>query len=77
MSVDGRGKIITRNIVASKCIGQNELLRKYGLVELDYDNVMGRLSKLEDDSPTRYRSRLNGMEGNFTDSYLALFTYLL
>jgi CRISPR/Cas system-associated endonuclease Cas1 len=63
-TLNGKGMTIARNIVASKCLGQNEVLHKYGLLEHDYEATIDTLSKRALGQSSRRRTLMAWRSGS-------------
>jgi len=64
---NGKGVAIAKQIVLSKIEGQNMVLKKYGLEQLDLSALKGRTERLNCDDSLRYR--LNQIEGRASQHY--------
>ena len=60
---NGRGIAIAKQIVLSKLEGQNMVLKKYGLEQLDFSAFKSRIEGLKSESLKEARYRLNQIEG--------------
>jgi CRISPR-associated protein Cas1 len=66
---NGKGLEIAKTIVLSKIEGQNLVLRKYGLEQLDLLALKSRIEGLNCDSLRDARYRLNQIEGKASQHY--------
>jgi len=66
---NGKGLEIAKQIVLSKLEGQNMVLRKYGLEQLDFSAFKSRIEGLNCDSLKEARYRLNQIEGKASQHY--------
>jgi CRISPR-associated protein Cas1 len=66
---NGKGLEIAKQIVLSKIEGQNMVLRKYGLGQLDLTDFKCRVEGLESKSLREARYRLNQIEGKASQHY--------
>jgi CRISPR-associated protein Cas1 len=68
---NGKGLEIAKTIVLSKIEGQNLVLRKYGLEQLDFSALKSRVEALNCDSLGDARYRLNQIEGKASQHYFS------
>jgi CRISPR-associated protein Cas1 len=68
---NGKGIAIAKQIVLSKIEGQNLVLRKYGLEQLDFSALKSRVEALNCDSLGDARYRLNQIEGKASQHYFS------
>ena len=66
---NGKGLKVAKTIVLSKIEGQNMVLRKYGLEQLDLSALKSRIEGLNCDSLRDARYRLNQIEGKASQHY--------
>ena len=66
---NGRGIAIAKQIVLSKLEGQNMVLKKYGLEQLDFSAFKSRIEGLKSESLKEARYRLNQIEGKASQHY--------
>jgi CRISPR-associated protein Cas1 len=66
---NGKGVAIAKQIVLSKIEGQNMILKKYGLEQLDLSTLKGRIEGLNCGSLKEARYRLNQIEGKASQHY--------
>jgi len=66
---NGKGVHIAKETVLGKVLGQNQVLRKYGLRQLDVMGTKERIEKTEAEDLTSLRYRLTGIEGKCSEHY--------
>ena len=66
---NGKAIIISKNLVMSKILGQNQLLKKYGLRQLDLIRAKETLESINMENINVVRNKLTSLEGKFTDRY--------
>lgn len=65
---DGKFEGLAKSFVLGKIEGQNQVLMKYELKSID-ESIVEKVKKLKLDETTRFRSRLNGLEGKASQRY--------
>jgi CRISPR-associated protein Cas1 len=65
---DGRGLEIAKQIVLAKVEGQNQVLKKYGLRQLDFSTIE-KIRSLELEDLDQLRRRLSTYEGHVSEVY--------
>jgi CRISPR-associated protein Cas1 len=68
---NGKGIAIAKQIVLSKVQGQNMVLRKYGLEQLDFSAFKSKIDSLSCGSLKDARYRLNQIEGKASQHYFS------
>ena len=66
---NGKAIIISKNLVMGKILGQNQLLKKYGLRQLDLVKAKETLDGIDMENISVVRNKLTSLEGKFTDRY--------
>jgi CRISPR-associated protein Cas1 len=66
---NGKGIAIAKQIVLSKLEGQNMVLKKYGLEQLDLSALKGRIEGLNCDCLEKLRYQLSEVEGRIAQHY--------
>jgi CRISPR-associated protein Cas1 len=66
---NGKGAAIAKQIVLSKLEGQNMVLKKYGLEQLDLSTLKGRIKRLKSENLRGLHYRLNQIEGRASHHY--------
>jgi len=66
---NGKGVCIAKQIVLAKVLGQNQVLRKYGLRQLDVMGMKEKIETAEAEDLTSLRYRLTGIEGKCSEHY--------
>jgi len=66
---NGKGVNIAKQIVSGKVLGQNRVLVKYGLRQLDVIGVKERINRIEVENIPSLRKSLIGIEGKCSEHY--------
>lgn len=64
-----KGRYITKQIVIGKLRGQHGLLVEHGLKTRDLEHEIQRVNNVEEDSLTKFRQKLNAIEGRHSRDY--------
>lgn len=64
-----KGISIAKQLVLSKIISQNIILKKYGLKPHDLEKLTTKVDSLKTSDPDSFRKKLTGVEGKFTEHY--------
>ena len=74
---NGKGIEVAKRIVYGKIEGQNQVLRKYGLLQHELTKVKVALSGVKSEELTKVRRKLVSFEGKFTEKYFEQIFKLL
>lgn len=74
---NGKGVEIAKQIIISKALGQNQVLKKYGLRQHDIMNVKKRVNETDVSDLNLLRKELIAIEGRFTQPYFEQIFQLL
>ena len=66
---NGKGVEVAKTVVKAKLEGQNTVLKKYGLEQLDLDGLKGKIESLNCGSLKEVRYKLNQIEGKASQHY--------
>jgi CRISPR-associated protein Cas1 len=66
---NGKGIHVAKQIVLAKVLGQNQVLRKYGLRQLDVLRIKERIENIEAVDSSSLRKKLTGIEGKASEYY--------
>lgn len=66
---NGKGTDIAKQVVNAKILGQNQILKKYGLRQHDLIRVKETISRIESDKLSVARQKLISIEGKHTEHY--------
>jgi len=66
---NGKGVYVARQIILAKILGQNQVLRKYGLKQIDTMRISERINRIETEDLQSFRKRVIGIEGKCSEHY--------
>jgi CRISPR/Cas system-associated endonuclease Cas1 len=74
---NGKGIEVAKRIVSGKSEGQNQILKKYGLIQNELTKVKFVLNGVKSDDLSKVRHKMISFEGKFTEHYFKQIFRLL